>query len=180
MPIIVVLPMLCHASLNNSRIKLWDRYVDDVGAIVKTSMIDDILHSINNTTDRIKFTKEKEHDKQLAFLDFLLTRKEEGAIETQVYRKRRNTDQMLNYNRNYPNQHKVSCLRSMFDRVETHCNTAETKQAELKYLHETFRKNNYPKSFIEKYKTTEERKSPNTSQENKTDTKTKRTTSLVK
>ena len=39
---------------------------------VKKDKIDNILHTINNTPKNMKFTKEEEHDKQLAFLDVLL------------------------------------------------------------------------------------------------------------
>jgi aspartyl/asparaginyl-tRNA synthetase len=57
---------------NNNDIKTWNRYVDDVLATVKKDKTDDILHTINNTTENIKFTKEEEDNNQLAFLDILL------------------------------------------------------------------------------------------------------------
>jgi hypothetical protein len=40
---------------------------------------------------------EEEQNNQFAFLDVLLTRTDDGRIQTQVYRKKRNTDQSLNY-----------------------------------------------------------------------------------
>ena len=113
------------AVTDNPHIKLWDRYVDDVGAIVKTKEIDNILHKLNTTTEGIKFTKEQEENNKLPFLDVLLTRTEDGTIETEVYRKKTNTDQILNYNSNHPSQHKISCIRTLFNRIETHCNTTE-------------------------------------------------------
>jgi hypothetical protein len=71
---------------NNNDIKTWNRYVDDVLATVKKDKTDDILHTINNTTaENIKFTKEEEDNNQLAFLDILLTRTDDGTINTQVY-----------------------------------------------------------------------------------------------
>ena len=54
---------------SNNDIKTWDRYVDDVLASVKKDKVDNILHTINNTTKNIAFTKEEEHDNKLAFLD---------------------------------------------------------------------------------------------------------------
>ena len=70
----------------NKDIKTWKRYVDDVLATVEKDKTDDILHSINNTTENIRFTKEEEHNNQIAFLDVLLTRTNDGTINTQVYR----------------------------------------------------------------------------------------------
>ena len=132
---------------NNNDIKTWNRYVDDVLATVKKDKTDDILHTINNTTENIKFTKEEEDNNQLAFLEILLTRTDDGTINTQVYRKKTHTDQILNFNSNHPTQHKISCIRSLFNRIDTHCNTEQAKQTERKYLFSTFMKNNYPRKF---------------------------------
>ena len=96
---------------NNANIKTWDRYVDDVLATVKKDKTEDILHTINNTTNNFRFTKEEQNN-QLVFLDALLTRTEDGTIQTQVYRKKTHTDQILNYNSNHPTQHKISCIKN--------------------------------------------------------------------
>ncbi len=92
---------------------------------------------------------EKEKDGQIAFMDIKITRTDNGSIETDVYRKRTHTDQILNYNSNHPIQHKVSCLKTLLNRIDTHCSTTESKKKELDYLYDTFRKNNYPKHFID-------------------------------
>ncbi len=107
---------------NNANIKTWDRYVDDVLATVKKDKTDDILHTINNTTNNIRLNKEEEQNNQLAFLDVLLTRTEDSTIQTQVYRKKTHTgtDQILNYNSNHPTQHKISCIKTLFNRINTH------------------------------------------------------------
>ena len=108
----------------------WNRYVDDVLATVKKDKTDDILHTINNTTENIKFTKEEEDNNQLAFLDILLTRTDDGTINTQVYRKKTHTDQILNFNSNHPTQHKISCIRILFNWTETELlGRAQTKHA---------------------------------------------------
>jgi hypothetical protein len=138
------------AVTNNDDIKTWDRYVDDVLATVKKDKTDDILQTINNTTKNIKFTKEEEQDNKLAFLDVLITKTDNGTLTTQVYRKKTHTDQILNYNSNHPTQHKVSCIKTLFNRIDTHCNTDQSKQDERKYLYSTFYKNDYPLDFINK------------------------------
>jgi hypothetical protein len=60
---------------------------------------------------------EEEQNNQLAFLDILLTRTDDGTIQTQVYRKKTHTDQLLNYNSNHPTQHKISCIKTLFNRM---------------------------------------------------------------
>ena len=127
---------------NNNDIKTWNRYVDDVLAAVTKDKIDDILHTINNTTENIKFTKEEEKNSQLAFFGVLLTRTDDGTIITQVYLKKTHTDQILNFNSNHPTKQKISCIHSLFTRIDTHCNTEQAKQTERKYLYSTFMKNN--------------------------------------
>ena len=77
---------------NNKSISTWERYVDDVFATVKTNDLDDILNTINNTTDNITFTVEQEQNNQLAFLDVLLTKNNNGTLNTQVYRKTTHTE----------------------------------------------------------------------------------------
>ena len=109
-------------------IKLWDRDVDDTFSIIKTHHIEKVFDTINNTTDGIIFTMGKEKDGEIAFLDMKLSRTAHGSIETQVYRKNRHTDQILNYHSNHPTQHKISCIRTLINRIDTHCNTTETKK----------------------------------------------------
>ncbi len=118
------------AVTNNNDIKTWDRYVDDVFATVKKDKTEDVLQTINNTTNNIKFTKEEEHDNKLAFLDVLITKADNGTLNTEVYRKKTHTDQILNYNSNHPTQHKISCIKTLFNRIDTHCNTEQSKQDE--------------------------------------------------
>ena len=114
---------------NNSNIKTWDRYVDDVIATVKKAKTNEIYTN--------------------------------GTIQTQVYRKKTHTDQLLNYNSNHPTQPKISCIKTLFNRIDTHCNTEQAKQAERNYLYSTFIKNNYPRNFINKVLT----KTPTTNNE---------------
>ena len=121
---------------------MWERYVDDEFAPVKTDEIDNVLHTSNNTTDNITCTGEQEHDNQLAFLDVLVTKNDDGTLNTQVYRKSTHTDQILNYYSNHPTAHKISCVKTLFKRIDTHCNTEQTKPKERNYVNNTFRKNN--------------------------------------
>ena len=153
------------AVTNNNAIGIWDRYVDDVFSTVKTNHINDVLNTINHTTEGIAFTKEEEQNKQLAFLDVLVNRTIEGTFNTSVHRKDTHTNQILNYNSNHPTQHKASCVRTLYNCINTHCNTDQAKHDERTYLNATFSKNNYPKNFM-RCIISQENNKPN----NKTDT----------
>ena len=85
---------------NNNDIKTWKRYVVDVLASVKKDKTDDILHSINNIIENIKFTKEEERDNQLAFLDVLLTRTNDGNYREKTHTQ---TNSTLYNNQPIPN-----------------------------------------------------------------------------
>ena len=59
---------------------------------------------------------------------------------------------------------KINCIRTLFNRINTHCNTDHAKTEERKYLYSTFTKNNYPVPFINKVPTRYNNK-PTTSDE---------------
>ncbi|BHF57092.1 hypothetical protein SprV_0100003300 [Sparganum proliferum] len=93
---------------------------------------------------------EEEVESKLSFLDVLVYRQPDGKLATSVYRKPTNTLQMLSYNSNHPLQHKRSCVRTLYRRVETHCSTPAAKLDEIKLLQELFRANGYPRTFVER------------------------------
>ena len=95
--------------------------------------------------ENIQFTKEEEHNNQLAFLVQLAV-----AQLTHKSTVIKHTDQILKFNSNHPTQHKISCIRTLFNQIDTHCNTEQAKKTERRYLYSTFMKNNYPKNLINK------------------------------
>ncbi|MGL5625122.1 hypothetical protein, partial [Cetobacterium sp.] len=82
------------------------------------------------------------------FLDVLVNRRSDGALETSVYSKGTHTDQILNYKNIHPNCHKSSCIRTPFRRAETHCSTRDLNENEEKFLFKMFTRNGYPRNFI--------------------------------
>ncbi len=66
------------------------------------------------------------------FLDILVRRRDNGELTTSVFRKT------------------TKCVEHLFNRVETHCSTPETKEEELRYLKRKFSLNGYPSSFVQK------------------------------
>ncbi|VDL89718.1 unnamed protein product [Schistocephalus solidus] len=86
----------------------------------------------------------------MPFLDKQVTKLEDGKIRTTVYRKATNIMRILHFRSNHPVAHKCSCVRTLFQRVQTHCSDDSGKKEETKYLHALFEANGYPKPFIRK------------------------------
>ncbi len=98
----------------------------------------------------IQFSMEEEEDRVVPFLDVLVRRRDNRELTTSVFRKLTNTLQMVDFNSNHPQTHRWSCFKTLFTRVETHCNTSEAKQEEMCCLKRQFSLNDYPNSFIKK------------------------------
>nr|VZI11220.1 unnamed protein product [Spirometra erinaceieuropaei] len=130
--------------------KFWARYVDDTFVIIDQDTISYYEELLNSVIPDLQFTMEEEVESKLSFLDVLICRQTDGKLATSVYRTPTNTLQMLSYNSNHPLQHKRSCVRTLYRRVETHCSTPVAKLDEMKLLQELFRANGYPQKFVER------------------------------
>ncbi|BHF67458.1 hypothetical protein SprV_0301048400 [Sparganum proliferum] len=102
--------------------KFWTRYVDDAFVVIGRHQLLTFKERLNAVFPHIQFTMEVEENKQLAFLDVLACRKDCGGLKTKVFRKVTNTMQVLNFNSNHPVNHKRSCVRTLYRRVESYCN----------------------------------------------------------
>ncbi|BHF84376.1 hypothetical protein SprV_0902752700 [Sparganum proliferum] len=130
--------------------KFWARYVDDTFVIIKRSDVQDFKALLNSIFPDIQFTMEEEVDNRLPFLDVQVTKLSDGNIKTTVYRKATNTRRILHFRSNHPVGHKRSCVRTLFQRAQTHCSDDDDRKKEVKYLRALFEANGYPKSFIRK------------------------------
>nr|VZI07580.1 unnamed protein product [Spirometra erinaceieuropaei] len=128
--------------------KFWARYVDDTFVVIKRSEVKAFKTLLNSIFADIQFTMEEEVNNQLPFLDVQVTRLSDGKIRTTVYRKATNTRRILHFRSNHPVGHKRSCVRTLFQRVQTHCSDDSGRKAEMNYLQGLFKANGYPKSFI--------------------------------
>nr|VZI00212.1 unnamed protein product [Spirometra erinaceieuropaei] len=113
--------------------KFWAGYVDGTFVIIDRDKIDYYAELLNSIILDLQFTMEGEVGGKLPFLHVLVCRQPNGQLATSVYRK---PLQMLSYNSNHPLQHKRSCVRTPYRRVETHCSTPAAKLDEIKLLHE--------------------------------------------
>nr|VZI20829.1 unnamed protein product [Spirometra erinaceieuropaei] len=156
----VVLQRIEHLVFTKYQPKFWARYVDDTFAIVRSSDVEHLKELLNSVDQNIQFTMEAETNNQLFFLDVLVRRSATGQLQTTVFIKATNTRQILHFNSNHPLSHKRSCVRTLFQRVETHCSTPADKRVERQYLHDLFRTNGYPSHFIKQSKRRVNRRRP--------------------
>ncbi|BHF70851.1 hypothetical protein SprV_0401390400 [Sparganum proliferum] len=137
-------------AFDHYRPRLWVRYVDDTFVIINRDKIGEFTQHLNSIFPDIQFTMEEEKDCQSPFLDVLVQRKGDGALNTTVYRKATNTPRILSFLSNHPLSHKRSCVRTLYRRVETHCTEPADKKAEVQFLRKLFTANGYPGNFVEK------------------------------
>ncbi|BHF72404.1 hypothetical protein SprV_0401546900 [Sparganum proliferum] len=156
----VVLQRIEHLVFTKYQPKFWARYVNDTFAIVKSSDVEHLKELLNSVDPNVQFTMEAKTNNQLPFLDVLVRRCATGQLQTTVFRKATNTRQMLHFNSNHPLSHKRSCVRTLFQRVETHCSTPVDKRVERQYLNDLFRTNGYPSYFIKQSKRRVNRRRP--------------------
>ena len=72
---------------------LWKRFVDDTFTIIKKQHRNSLLEHLNSIHPSIKFSSEETRsDGSMPFLDILITPKEDGSLQTSVYRKPTHTD----------------------------------------------------------------------------------------
>nr|VZI45552.1 unnamed protein product [Spirometra erinaceieuropaei] len=126
----------------------YGRYVDDIFCLADgTTDIEDIVQKFNNAHPSLKFTDESEADNEIAFLDVLLHRQEDGSIKRRVFRKKTWVRQYINFHSFAPLNIKRNLVQGLADRVKRIC-SPEAIEAELQHLQNTLRENGYPERFI--------------------------------
>ena len=130
---------------------MWYRYVDDILEDVPKDQVDNLTQHLNQVdpTNSIKFTVEVEKDNQIPMLDVLIKKKEDGHIETAIYRKKTHTDQYLNFRSHHPLHHKLGVVRTLLDRKDSIVTTEHDKEAEDKHICEALKNNGYPKWSVD-------------------------------
>ena len=78
-------------------VKFWKRYVDDTFAFVKQDRIHAVLDCLNSYHPSIQFTHEMEEDGRIAFLDVMVTTREDRGFQTEIHRKKTDTNLYINW-----------------------------------------------------------------------------------
>ena len=130
---------------------IWKRYVDDTFTAVRKGKIDDVITKLNSFHPNIKFTHEFEEERSIAFLDVMITRQEDGTVQTGVYRKPTNSNVYIHWDSYAPEQWKVGTLLGMIRRAYDICSNEQELTKELDHLKEVFTNiNGYPKGLVER------------------------------
>nr|VZI31363.1 unnamed protein product [Spirometra erinaceieuropaei] len=114
-----VLQWLQSVFFRHHRPKFWARYVDDTFAVIEWNQVLTFKEHLNTVFPDIQFRMEVEENKQLAFLDVLVCRKDCSGPKAKVFRKATNTTQILNFNSSHPISHNRNCVWAPFRRLET-------------------------------------------------------------
>ena len=133
-----------------NRLTQYHRYVDDIFCIADDDIdIDALMDQFNRAHKLLTFTIEKEVNNQLAFLDVRLTRRIDGSLQRDVYRRKTWNGQYTNFKSFVPIRQKQNLVRCITFRARNICSD-DTLEQELAFIKNIFRENGYPDRFIEK------------------------------
>ena len=123
---------------------VWYRYVDDVFAIVKGHLVEDLLNHLNS----ISFTVKLEWDGRLPFMDVLLQRRKDGSINTGVFRKPTRTERYLQFDSHHPLNAKKAVFAAPGQRF-SYISLEENREKELEHIKPVLMENGYPRTSVE-------------------------------
>ena len=145
--------------------------MDDILEIVPegtTQQLTDHLNTVD-PTQSIRFTHEEEINGSIPFLDTSITRKADGSVKLQVYRKKTHIDQYLNFASQHPLHQKLGVVRTLRDRKESIVTEEIDKQQEEDRIKHALSQCGYPSWTISKVKQQMNDKSKNKGKKKDTD-----------
>ncbi|KAJ8919390.1 hypothetical protein NQ315_016483 [Exocentrus adspersus] len=134
--------------------KIWWRYVDDVFSIWPHGQdnLTDFLNFLNNIEPTIKFTLELEENNKLPFLDVMISKNTEinSNFQTNVYRKKTNTNRYLNFNSNHHLSIKKGVIKSLYDRAKLVSSNVNFFNQEKDHIENILKENAYPINLVDR------------------------------
>ena len=128
----------------------YRRYVDDTFLLFASeSHVKKFLRYLNSRHDNMNFTFETEVDNKLPFLDVLVTRVGSG-FTTSLYRKPTFSGLYTNFNSFISEKYKTGLIYCLLFRIFTLTVDWTKFHEEVKFLSDTFRKNQYPQHFFDR------------------------------
>ena len=116
--------------------------MDDSFCIIKRNAVNSFHTTLNSIDPHISFTIEEESDQQIAFLDTLVSRKDNTiAIAT-------HTDRYLDFCSHHDKRHKISTAETLLHRATKLPSTTQGKNIEINHVTDALRVNNYPSYVI--------------------------------
>ena len=124
---------------------LWKRFVDDTFTIIKKQHKNNFLEHLNSINPSIKFSSEETGpDGSMPFLDILITPKEDGSLQTSVYRKPTHTDLYLQWDSHHTIPSKYSVVGTLYHRAKTICSNQDVLHKEEQHLFQALEKCKHP------------------------------------
>jgi hypothetical protein len=140
-------------ALNSSpfKPKYWNRFVDDTFVIWPHGWdkLDEFVTHLNKQSDHIKFTIEVENNNSLPFLDVRVTKRPDGSLSHQVYRKKTHIEQYLHADSHHHPSQKLGVLNTLATRA-FRISDDEHLEEEKKHLLNVFKNNGYKKHQVMK------------------------------
>ena len=131
----------------------WYRYVDDTHSKHKLAHVQQFTDHLNSLDTDIQWTHEipsqvGSDEKALPFLDSLSCVQDDGSLRVKVYRKATHTDQYLNFTSCHPTEHKLSVIRTLYNRAISVVTHAEDQETELDHIDSALTNCGYPQWSI--------------------------------
>ena len=104
--------------------------------------MDQFLYHLNSQSDHINFAMEIQENNLLPFLDVLITRKNDGSLTHQVYRKKTHTDKYLHASSHHVPSKKLGIIKTLCNRVVQIVDN-ERLEKELNHLRRDLQHNCY-------------------------------------
>ena len=123
-------------AINTSKVqpKVWKRYVDDSFCIIKRVAVNSFHTTLNPIDPHISFPIKEESDRQIAFLDTLVSLKD-NTITIDVYRKATHTERYLDFSSHHGKRHMISTAETLLHRAIKLPNTPQGKNIEINQRH---------------------------------------------
>ena len=130
--------------------KVFKRYVDDIFVMfLCQSNLKDFVNYMKTKHPNIKFTSEFEENESFSFLDVEITRRINQLV-TSVFRKATFSDVFTNCKSFIPVAYKLGLVYTLLHRSFSICSAYEKFHEEIVLLKDIFKKNEYPRFFIDK------------------------------
>ena len=129
--------------------KFYRRYVDDIFVLSESQeQLEKFKDYLNSKHENINFTSEFEKDGKLPFLDMLIDRNN-GKIQTSVYRKPTFTGVYTHFHSFLPSMYKFGLLSTILFRYFSICSSFQLFHLEVCEFKKIFLRNGYSLKFID-------------------------------
>ena len=137
-----------HTSNPKKRAKLYERYMDDIIMVIKKSYIPTKMEEVNGLHRNLSFTKEREEEGTLPFLDMLMIHVG-NKINSTWYTKDTDTGLMMNYHALAPNKYKRGMIIGMIHRIYRACSHWNYIVESINKAKIMLKSNQYPDDYVE-------------------------------